>query len=126
MGCNTLKRADEQPVGGVEYSTADGVNIMQITVPLKDTIVPQHSHEYDHTTLLTNGKIKIWQESERIGSMTIRKAPDMIYIKAGVKHTFQTLEDNTILYCIHNISRNGIVEVKEEHQIVGDEPCLGE
>jgi hypothetical protein len=37
-----------------------------------------------------------------------------------VKHTFESLEDDTILYCIHNLMRSEIVELLEEHQIVGD------
>ncbi len=118
MGCSNLKRADQQPVGGVEYISADGVHIMQITVPLKGTLIPQHSHEYDHTTLITSGKAKVWKRNKVLGTYT---APDMIYIEAGVKHAFETLEDNTSLYCIHNVARNGLIGIREEHEIVGDE-----
>lgn len=121
MGCNNLQRIDEQPVGGVEYTTADGVNIMQITVPLKDTIIPQHSHEYDHTTLVTSGSVLVWVGDVNLGEY---KAPKMIFIKANAKHAFKTLEDNTSLYCIHNVSRNGKVEVKEENSL--EQVCLGQ
>lgn len=121
MGCNNLKRIDEQPVGGVEYSTADGVNIMQITVPLANTIIPQHSHEYDHTTLVTSGSVIVWAGDKNLGEY---KAPNMVFIKANVKHAFKTLEDNTSLYCIHNISRTGEVEVKEENSL--EQLCLGQ
>jgi len=118
MGCNNLVRADNQPVGGIEYFSADGVHIMQITVPNKGTLIPQHSHAYDHTTLVTSGAVKVWQDEVLTGEFV---APTAVYIKAGVKHTFETLEDNTSLYCIHNISRKGVVEVLEEHQLVGEE-----
>lgn len=113
MGCSNLKRKDDLVIGGVEYTSADDVNIMQITVPWKGTLIPQHSHEYDHTTLITNGRALVSHD----GNSKEYIAPDMIYIKAGVKHMFETLEDNTILYCIHNISRTGEVEVKEDHQL---------
>lgn len=121
MGCNNLKRIDEQPVGGIEYMTVDNVNIMQITVPLKNTIIPQHSHEYDHATLVTSGSVIVWAADENLGEF---KAPAMVEIKANVKHAFKTLEDNTSLYCIHNTSRNGIIEVKEENNL--EQLCLGQ
>lgn len=121
MGCNNLKRADLQPVGGVEYMTSDDVHIMQITVPLKDTIIPQHSHEYDHTTLVTAGSVLVWAGDKNLGDF---KAPNMIFIKAGVKHAFKTLEDETSLYCIHNVSRTGEVQVKEENSM--EQLCLGQ
>lgn len=121
MGCNNLKRADEQPVGGVEYMTTDNVHIMQITVPLANTIIPQHSHEYDHTTLVTAGSVIVWAGDKNLGEY---KAPKMVEIKAGVMHAFKTLEDNTSLYCIHNISRTGKVEVKEENSM--EKLCLGQ
>lgn len=118
MGCNILERmkADNQPLGGVEIVTADNVSIMQISA-FKGTEIPQHSHEYDHTTLVTSGKVKVFRGDKCLGIYT---APSTVYIMAGEKHRFEILEDAD-LWCIHNIARNGSVEVKAEHRL-----CLGE
>jgi 3-dehydroquinate synthase class II len=42
------------------------------------------------------------------------KAPVPIHIKAGIKHTFLSLEPNTIVYCIHATGGDE-VEVLDEH-----------
>lgn len=31
---------------------------------------------------------------------------------------FESLEDDTLVLCIHNVSRTGGVQVRDEHQIV--------
>ncbi len=119
-GCEVLHASDEQP-HTVAHHTADGIYIMEIVVPKAHSLIPQHSHVYDHTTMLVKGKIKVWEDGKFIGD---KIAPTGIFIKAGVKHSFLTLEDDTILYCIHNVTRTGEVEIKEEHQIVGEKLCL--
>jgi quercetin dioxygenase-like cupin family protein len=99
---------------GEDFQTADGVFIKQMVIPRSGTIVPQHSHVYDHTTMLAKGILKV----EVAGELAVvHYAPAAIFIRAGVKHLLTSLEDDTIAYCIHNVSRNGSVEVQEEHQI---------
>jgi quercetin dioxygenase-like cupin family protein len=110
-----LVRAAEQPYG-VEIHTSDGVFIKQMTIPKAGTIVPQHVHSYSHASMLAVGSVRVWKNGVLAA---VEKAPKAIEIEAGVAHTFQSLEDNTILYCIHNISRTGEVEIEREHQIVG-------
>jgi hypothetical protein len=44
-------------------------------------------------------------------------APEGKVIKAGVKHTFQTLTDDVVLLCVHD-ARLG-VEIENEHQLAG-------
>lgn len=118
-GCNVLTLAGEQP-HGVEHYTADGVYIRQIVIAKKNSIIPQHSHVYGHMTMLVKGGITVWEDGVLKGNHV---APSGIFIKAGVKHRFLTLEDDTILYCIHNISRTGEVEIAEEHQVLEEKLC---
>lgn len=118
-GCNVLVPAGEQP-HGVEHYTADGVYIRQIVVAKANSLIPQHSHVYSHMTMLVKGSIRVWENGILKGD---RAAPTGIFIKAGIKHSFLTLEDDTILYCIHNISRKGSVEIKEEHQVLEEKLC---
>lgn len=102
----------------IDFAEADGIFIKQIVFGEKDSLVPQHSHTYDHVSMLAVGSVRAWKDGVLLGEF---KAPRSIHIDAGTKHLFQTLEPNTIIYCIHNVSRTGIPEVMEEHQIVSEE-----
>lgn len=104
----------EQPK--VSTFEADGIWTAQIVVALAGSLVPQHSHEYDHLTLLATGRVRVLEAGVVTGEYS---APAGIVIKAGVKHLFETLTDNVTIYCIHNVARLGRVEVRDEHQIVG-------
>jgi len=108
-----LPRSEVQPVG-VDFALPDGVFIKQYLIPECGCYVPQHSHKYDHTTMLAVGAIRVWCDGVLVGDFD---APMPIMIGAGTKHLFQTLAANTLIYCIHNISRTGEVEIIEEHQI---------
>lgn len=104
----------EQPT--VTEFEADGVWAAQIVIALAGSLVPQHSHEWDHLTMLATGRVRVVENESVTGEYS---APAGILIKAGVKHLFETLTDNVTLYCIHNTARTGRVEVQDEHQIVG-------
>jgi quercetin dioxygenase-like cupin family protein len=112
---DVLEAAAEQPYG-VEIRMADGIFIKQITVPKAMTLVPQHSHTYDHTSMIAVGSFRVWKNGELLGDVT---APTGLMIEAGAKHAFLSLTDGATIYCIHNISRTGEMEIQEEHQIVG-------
>lgn len=56
-----------------------------------------HAHCYDHLTLLASGSMRI----TALGQTTDFKAPHHIFIKAGVEHRLEALEDNTVAHCIH-------------------------
>ena len=100
----------------VEFSIADEIFIKQMYLKDAGMCVPQHSHKYDHTSMLATGSIRVWCDDVLIGDI---KAPKPIEIKAGTKHTFMSLEPNTIVYCIHNTRDHG-VEIASEHTHVSD------
>lgn len=56
-----------------------------------------HTHQFDHLTLLANGRLKVTVD----GSSSEFKAPHMIYIHKDKVHELVALEDNTVAYCIH-------------------------
>jgi len=103
---------------GIEVYTSDGVFIKEMHIPDAGTVVLQHSHQYDHVSLLATGSVRAWADGVEIGDYV---APKGIEIKAGVKHTFLSLEDETVIYCIHNVARQGDVQILEEHHIVKGE-----
>lgn len=114
--CDTcLERAVNQPFG-VEMVMADGVFIKQMIIPDAGTIVPQHAHKYDHTSLLATGSVRVMVSGKDLG---VRSAPDAIFIKAGVMHMFEALEAGTQIYCIHNVSRTGSIEIEAENKTLG-------
>jgi quercetin dioxygenase-like cupin family protein len=56
-----------------------------------------HVHQFDHLTLLAKGKLRV-----RINDQdTEFQAPQMIFIKAELKHELTALTDGTVAYCIH-------------------------
>ena len=104
----------EQPIRK-DFRTVDGVQIIQMHIPQKGTVVPQHSHVYPHTSMLAIGSVRVWKDGEIIGEF---KAPQPIFIEEHCKHTFMSLEDNTIIYCLHNLHGKDDVQIHEEHILV--------
>lgn len=107
----------EQPPD-VQWITADRVFIKQLAIAKAGTMVPQHSHTYDHTSMLARGAIRVWCDGRYIGDFI---APQPILIGKGTKHTFMSLEDNTLIYCIHNLSRSEVVEILAEHDLTAED-----
>jgi hypothetical protein len=110
----------EQPPD-ISFACEDGIFVKQMYLKDAMTVVPQHAHEYDHISMLAVGSVRAWADGELMGEFA---APCPITIRARVKHTFLTLEPGTTIYCIHNTSRTGEVEIHAEHQIGGLQ-CLG-
>ena len=62
-------------------------------------------------TLIAHGSVLVEQNGAFFG---VLKAPEMLRIAAHVPHSFKSLEDKTVLYCIHNVSRTGEIEVDRD------------
>lgn len=100
----------------VEFSMPDGIFIKQMLLENAGMYVPQHSHSYDHTSMLAVGSVRAWCDGVLLGDY---KAPMPITILAGTKHTFMSLVPNTIIYCIHNLRDHGL-EIESEHTHVSE------
>ena len=98
---------------GVEIHGEDGVFIKQMVLPAAGITVPQHAHTYAHTSMLAVGSVRVWKDGVLMGDF---HAPTGITIEAKVKHTFLSLEPS-IIYCIHNVGRDGSVSVHEHHEL---------
>ena len=103
----------EQPLS-VEMKFADGIFVKSIHVHEAGTSVPQHSHAYDHLSLLAAGTISVREDGVWVGE---HSAPHILVIKAGVKHLFTALTDGVVIFCVHNTSRAEVVEVLDEHHL---------
>lgn len=107
--------ADQQPPV-IEVTCRDNIFIKAIMLPKQGMAVPQHAHKYGHTSYLARGSIDAWADNDSLGHFV---APRAIWIEAGKKHTFITLEDNTLILCIHNVLLTGEVEIDEMHEFGG-------
>ncbi len=103
----------------IDFHSADGVFFKHILIPLAGSIVPQHAHEYPHTTFLAHGALFAWADGVPLGRF---QAPAGIYIEAKVKHLFQTVADDTIILCVHNaLHAEGAGKVFAEHEVTLDD-----
>lgn len=68
----------------------------------KGDIHEGHTHKFDHTHLLTLGKVKVNVD----GVDSIFEAPAQILIKKGTRHSIECLSETSVGTCIHAI-RNG-------------------
>jgi len=118
LDCSTCLGVSDvvQPIR-LDFQTVDDVAIVQMHIPEKGTLVPQHAHKYAHTSMLARGSVKVWKGGVYAGE---EKAPKPLYIAAGVQHAFEALENDTVIYCIHNTARTGEIEIAFEHKLVGE------
>ena len=98
----------------IEFHLADDVFIKSGVFREAGTRIPQHSHEYDHTSFIATGGVRVWCDGKYLGE---HLSPCGILIKKHTKHTFETTEENTTILCIHNISRNGMIEIHDLHEL---------
>jgi hypothetical protein len=94
----------------------NGLFVKKLFLPKAGTYVPQHAHKFDHITWLRRGSIRMWNDKKY---WPRRRAPADIHIAAGVKHTFQTLQDDTEMYCIHHLKTEHYPVVVAENVFEG-------
>lgn len=99
----------------IDFQTIDGMAIKQIAVPERGTMLEQHAHKWGHSTLLAKGRVLLWSGTELLSH---HKAPAIIYIPEGKVHSFQTVTDDVLLYCLHNLHGVNVITILEEEGIV--------
>lgn len=110
-----MQRAKNQPAEA-EMVIYGGIFCKLYTVADAGTMIPQHSHRYDHITMLMSGTVHVWYEG---CPPTAYTAPAVIRIGAFRKHTFLTMGRDTVLACVHAIEGLEADEpaIAEEHQL---------
>lgn len=101
---------EQPPV--VEIKLCPGLFVKQMLLLYAGTVVPQHSHAYDHLSMLAVGAVHVWRDDVYLGRFD---APCGILIEKRAKHAFMSIKDGTIIYCIHRVGPDGEPEVIEEH-----------
>lgn len=106
-----MKRAEHQPEE-VELVLYAGIFCKLWMVRDRGTVLPQHSHEHPHISMLTSGKVHAWCGDDYLG---VFEAPAMIKIPAHTFHRFETITNNVVIACIHNADH-----------LDGDEPAVSQ
>jgi len=79
-------------------------NVWTLMISLKKGEVHEgHSHTFDHTHLLSVGKVKLTID----GCESVFEAPTQIFIKRGLDHSMECISEESVGTCIHVI-RNGM------------------
>lgn len=96
-------------IGGpeVQISCVSNVFVKQMRFIKTGHKEEGHAHLFDHLTLLASGKIRL----TALGKSTDFTAPHHIFIKAGVVHELEALEDETVVHCIHAIRESGCDDI---------------
>ncbi|MES2729920.1 MAG: hypothetical protein V4621_07500 [Pseudomonadota bacterium] len=98
----------------VDFQLADGIFIKSALFKKSGTVVPQHSHEYDHSSFIATGSARVWCDGEDMGEFV---GPKSVFIKKRAKHTFMTTSPDTLILCIHNIERTGDIDIHDLHEL---------
>lgn len=96
----------------VEFLSPDQLFMKGMIMDKAGITVGQHAHEYGHTSLLARGRCRVIMEGDTEGTEymegdtegTEYVAPAFIWVPAKIKHLFVSLEADTHVYCIHNMS----------------------
>ena len=106
-----MRRAPNQPET-MSLTIYAGIYYRVWHVPDADTLIPQHSHTWDHITAVLQGMVRVWRDDELLGDFM---APATIRIPAGRLHRFMTLTPGCVFACIHNADH-----------LDGDEPAVSQ
>lgn len=112
-----MKAAEKQPLGAIHLFS--GIFLKEMLIPDAGTVVPQHSHHYDHMSYIAAGAVEVTQDGKDMG---VFEAPAAIRIPAGTKHTFKTLHPWTLVLCIHSVAL-GEADF-HEHDLIAEEHHL--
>lgn len=97
----------DQPVERIEE--ACGIYFRSVLLKTADIAIKQHSHDHPHATFVGSGRARGWSDGVWIGD----KGPGEAFeILAGAEHMFQSLEPNTLLACVHDLSSAESVKAK--------------
>lgn len=80
---------------GVSHHFGGGAYAKEVVIP-KGTWLQQHSHPYDHLSILAKGSVTV----EAGGVKSWHTGPECMVIKAGIKHSVTALTD-AVWFCVH-------------------------
>ena len=106
-----MKRAPNQPT--TRLTLYGGVYALSHEVQDAGTVLPQHAHTFDHLSAIMAGAVRVEADGVDLGKY---QAPAFVKIAARTKHTFTTLQPNTVICCLHAVVAGEAADIHEEHQ----------
>jgi quercetin dioxygenase-like cupin family protein len=94
-----LPREELSPLIGRRLITGDQMMIAQVFLA-KGAIVPQHSHENEQLTYITEGRLRFWLGGDESESIDVG-AGEVLHIPAHVLHKAEALEDTLDVDIFH-------------------------
>ncbi len=96
--------------GVIEYiDTCCGIYFRSIVLQ-KGEIADQHVHEFDHATYIGNGRVRLRAGGALVGDYA---AGQVVAVVANTHHTFEALEANTRLTCVHDAKSAEAIRLKQ-------------
>ena len=93
----------------VNLSLVNDVFIKEMVFREKGWKALSHAHIYDHQTLLASGALRVTVD----GEARDYRAPKIIVVQAGKYHMMESLEPNTVAYCIHAVKGGASIDEAE-------------
>lgn len=94
---------------GVELSefVSGNLYVRQMRFPTAGLVVNGHAHNFDHTTYILHGALRIeaLNDAGDVVRSAIKRATDdrnWVLIKAGVIHRITAEEDNSVGHCLYS------------------------
>src|SRR5882757_7908895 len=94
-----LPREELNPLIGRRLITGDQMMIAQVYLA-KGAIVPEHSHENEQLTYITEGRLRFWLGGDESKSIDVG-AGEVLHIPAHVLHKAEALEDTLDVDIFH-------------------------
>lgn len=100
----------EQQPSETDVRLLAGTFVKEMRVAKAGTALAQHSHNFDHVSVIVRGAVRLYRDKEHVGDY---RAPWGVLIPAHSKHLFVTLADDTVILCVHD----GDADIADEHVI---------
>lgn len=88
----------------IQISCLSNVYVRRMAFEKANIVEVGHRHPYDHASLVASGSIEVQlydDESQSLLDPVRYEAPAMVMIKKNTAHQITSLEDNTVVCCIH-------------------------
>lgn len=99
------KRPLQTDVGPeIEITCCSNIYIRRMTFKYPNIIELGHTHTYDHVSYLSSGAVEVQvydANNKEMSSPKTFKAPATIFIANNLVHQIKSLEENTVVSCIH-------------------------
>ena len=78
----------------------------------KGHVIEGHKHNFDHTTIVFTGAVKVRAKVQSGEIEREFRAPTHFLVRAGVEHEYTALEDGTEYWCVysHRTAQGDIVQ----------------